>query len=129
MGNSGNGECMLVKLKEVHFLNAPFFMDKLMMLLKPFMKKALLDIIRIHQRDTNTLEKFVEKSSLPKDDGGEYKSRNTLKEEQIRRIEDNLDFFKNESQRRVNEALRQGKKASIEEIFGLQGSFKKLDID
>ncbi|XP_038217508.1 clavesin-2-like isoform X1 [Zerene cesonia] len=72
-------ECMLVKLKEVHFLNAPYFMDKLMMLLKPFMKKALLDIIRIHQRDTTTLEQFVKKSSLPKDEGGEYLSRSTLK--------------------------------------------------
>ncbi|CAK1541384.1 unnamed protein product [Leptosia nina] len=122
-------ECMLVRLKEVHFLNAPSFMDKLMMLLKPFMKKELLDILRIHQRDSSTLKAFVDKDSLPKEAGGQFESVSKLKEEQFHRIEDNLDLFTEESKKRVDEALRPGKKTTIEDIFGIQGSFKKLDID
>ncbi|CAF4886691.1 unnamed protein product [Pieris macdunnoughi] len=122
-------ESMLVKLKEVHFLNATSLIDKLMMLIKPFMKKELLDILRIHQRDSDTLDPFVYSHSLPKEDGGDFKSRNILKEEQLRRIEANLEFFEKESKKRVDESVRPGKKTTIEDVFGIQGSFKKLDID
>lgn len=122
-------ECMLIKLKEVHFLNAPPFMDKLMMLLKPFMKKALLDIICIHERGSQTLYKYVPLKSLPKEFGGEYKDHVTLRDEIIRRIEANKQFFKEENLRRVNETLRPGGKKTVEDLFGIQGSFKKLDID
>lgn len=58
---------MLVKLKAVHFLNAPSFMDKLMMMLKPFMKKQLLDMLFIHQIGSNTLDKFIDKDVIPKE--------------------------------------------------------------
>lgn len=70
---------MLVKLKEVHFLNAPYFMDKLMMLLKPFMKKALLDIIHIHQPGTQEIYDYVPKKAFPKENGGEYKDYNSAR--------------------------------------------------
>ncbi|XP_072934698.1 clavesin-2-like [Epargyreus clarus] len=123
-------ECMLIRLKEVHFLNAPSFMDKLMMMLRPFMKKELLDIIHIHQIGSDTLEKFVPKKALPKESGGEEKDWISLRNESLQLLEDNPEYFKRENLRRVNEALRVGgKPANIENLFGIQGSFKKLDID
>lgn len=72
-------EALLVNLKAVHFLNAPSFMDKLMMMLKPFMKKALMDMLHIHQVGANTLDQFIDRKALPKEAGGEYKDYNTLK--------------------------------------------------
>ncbi|XP_050672065.1 clavesin-2-like [Leptidea sinapis] len=125
-------ECMLVRLKEVHFINAPSFMDKLMMLLKPFLKKFLLDMIHIHQRDSDTFYQFVNKSALLKEDGGQYKGRDILREEQRRRIEDNLEYYAHENRQRVVEAARPGGQGSLplpDHLFGTEGSFKKLDID
>ncbi|XP_023950590.2 clavesin-1 [Bicyclus anynana] len=123
-------ECMLVRLKEVHFINAPSFMDKLMMLLKPFMKKALLDIIHIHEAESPVLYNYIPKEAFPKELGGDYKTKKELKDEIQQWVEDNKQFYKEENRRRVNESLRpNGQKATIEEIFGIQGSFKKLDID
>ncbi|CAG4967945.1 unnamed protein product [Parnassius apollo] len=122
-------ECMLVRLKGVHFLNAPFFMDKLMMLLKPFMKKDLLDILHIHQPNSEKLYEYIPKKAFPKEEGGEHKDHKTLRDEMIQRLKVNKQFFKDESLRRVNEALRPGGKATVEDLFGIQGSFKKLDID
>ncbi|XP_046964072.1 clavesin-1-like [Vanessa cardui] len=123
-------ECMLVKLKEVHFLNAPSFMDKVMMLLRPFMKKALLDMIKIHEVGSDTLYQYVPKKALPKESGGEYKDMLTLRDEAIRRLTANKDFIKDDNRRRVNESVRPGGKVkTVEDLFGIQGSFKKLDID
>ncbi|CAH0402600.1 unnamed protein product [Chilo suppressalis] len=122
-------ECMLVKLKGVHFLNAPYFMDKLMMLLKPFLKKELLDTIYIHQVNSNTLYDHISKEALPKEEGGTYKDHATIREELIQRLKSNAGLIREENKKRVNEALRPGKAKTVEDIFGIQGSFKKLDID
>ncbi|XP_013147062.1 PREDICTED: clavesin-1-like [Papilio polytes] len=122
-------EAMLIRLKGVHFLNAPYFMDKVMMLIKPFIKKALMDIIHIHQPKSEELYDFVPKKAFPKEEGGEHKDHNTMRDETIDLLKTNTQFFKEESLRRVNEALRAGGKKTVEDLFGIQGSFKKLDID
>lgn len=70
---------MLVRLKEVHFLNAPPFMDKLMMLLRPFMKKELMDMITIHETGSKKIFNYVPLKAFPKEFGGEYKDRITLR--------------------------------------------------
>ncbi|XP_073948723.1 alpha-tocopherol transfer protein-like [Choristoneura fumiferana] len=122
-------EVMLVKLKGVHFLNAPGFMDKLLLMLRPFLKKDLLDMLYIHQRDSSSTYDHIPKKAFPKNCGGEYKDFETIKEELIVRLQSNPTFFRDENRRRVNETLRKGKKATVEDLFGIQGSFKKLDID
>ncbi|KAL4719294.1 hypothetical protein ACJJTC_005167 [Scirpophaga incertulas] len=122
-------ECMLVCLKGVHFLNAPSFMDKLMMMLKPFLKKELLEMLHIHQVNSNTMDEFLPKKAFPKEEGGEYKDHATIRDETIKRFKANAEWIKEENKRRVNEALRPGKAKTVEDLFGIQGSFKKLDID
>ena len=67
-------EALLLKIKSLHFLNAPSFMDKLMMILRPFLKKELLDMLSIHQIGAKTLEKYMPMEGLPKGAGGQYKS-------------------------------------------------------
>lgn len=123
-------ECMLLKLKGIHFINAPYFMDKLVTVLKPFLKKELLDMLQIHQVGSDSIYKIIPKASFPKEDGGEYKDYNTIRDELIHRLRVNHEFIRDENKRRVNESLRKGAKPSnVEEKFGIQGSFKKLDID
>ncbi|XP_075983843.1 clavesin-1-like [Anticarsia gemmatalis] len=123
-------ECMLTKLKGLHFLSAPYFMDKLMMLLKPFLTKQLMDMLHIHQVGSDSIYSIVPKEAFPKEEGGSYKDHNTIRDELIHRMQANSTFLREENRRRVNEALRPGGKPSqVEKEFGMQGSFKKLDID
>ncbi|KAJ0172871.1 hypothetical protein K1T71_011047 [Dendrolimus kikuchii] len=123
-------EALLVKLKGLHFINAPSFMDRLMMLLRPFMKKELMDMLVIHQTGSKTIDKYLPMEALPKEAGGQYKTFDTLRTEIIEIVRANSDFFVEEHKKRVVESLRPGKPKTITDIFGgIEGSFKKLDID
>lgn len=70
---------MLVRLKGLHFLNAPSFMDRLMMLLRPFMKKELMEMLKIHQVGATTLEETIPIDALPKEAGGKSNSFQEIK--------------------------------------------------
>ncbi|CAH0714068.1 unnamed protein product, partial [Brenthis ino] len=123
-------EAMLVKLKGLHFMNATAIMNRLLLIIKPFMKKELIQMLFIHPLGATTLEKFVPLKALPKDAGGEYKTYEEVKNEWIDKMKANSDFFFNENKKRVAESLRPGKPKTIANIFGgVEGSFKKLDID
>ncbi|KAG6448418.1 hypothetical protein O3G_MSEX005498 [Manduca sexta] len=123
-------EAMLVKFKGMHFLNAPPFMDKLMMLIRQFMKKELLEVVRIHQIGSDSLDAYFPIQGLPKDAGGQYKSYAECKEEVILKMRANKHYFEEENKKRLSESLRPGKPKTITDIFGgIEGSFKKLEID
>ncbi|XP_055528172.1 alpha-tocopherol transfer protein-like [Wyeomyia smithii] len=71
-------EALPIRLKGVHLINVVPFIDTIMMMIKPFLKKELLDIFHIHQKE-ETLYPFVAKQLLPKDYGGQASSRTDLK--------------------------------------------------
>ncbi|XP_023941075.1 clavesin-1 [Bicyclus anynana] len=123
-------EAILIRLKGVHFLNAPSFVDRLMMIIRPFIKKELMNMVCIHSAGSNTIEKIIPIEALPKECGGKYKSYETAKKEAIELLLANKEYFENENKKRVVESLRPGKPKTITDIFGgIEGSFKKLDID
>ncbi|XP_052739217.1 clavesin-1 [Bicyclus anynana] len=123
-------EAILVKLKGLHFTNAPSFIDKLLLMMKPFMKKALMDSLFIHTTGSKTLEKYIPIEALPKESGGQYKTFQEIKDDVLEKLRDYKEYFENENKRRVTESLRPGKPKTISDIFGgVEGSFKKLEID
>ncbi|XP_022129820.1 retinaldehyde-binding protein 1 [Pieris rapae] len=123
-------ETMLVRLKGMHFVNAPSWVDKLLMMMKPFMKKELMEMLRVHTTGSNTLQQWIPIEGLPKDSGGNYKTILECKDDVLNKLMANKAFFENENNKRVTEALRKGKAKTISDIFGgIEGSFKKLDID
>lgn len=69
-------EGLPVRLKGFYFINAVSFMDKIMTLIKPFMKKELLQMLHICPRseDMSEFYKLVPKDCLPSDLGGKAES-------------------------------------------------------
>lgn len=69
-------EGLPVRLKGFYFINAVSFMDKVMTLIKPFMKKELLQMLHIFPRsaDLTNFYKIVPKQCLPCDLGGNAES-------------------------------------------------------
>ncbi|XP_072934703.1 clavesin-1-like [Epargyreus clarus] len=124
-------EAMIVKLKGFHFMNAPSFMDKFLMLMKPFTKKQLMDMLGVYEPGNKALESVIPLEALPSETSGKSnQSYQECKEDVLAMLQAGEAYLKNESLKRVTESLRPGKPKNISDIFsGVEGSFKKLDID
>lgn len=122
-------EGLPVRLKGFHFMNITPVMDVILNMMKPFMKKELMDMLHTHT-NLETLSKFIPIEALPNESGGKAGPIMQLHDNSIKALEANRDYFIVEEQtKRVNESLRPGKGKTASDIFGVEGTFKKLDID
>lgn len=121
-------EALPVRLKGLHFMNIMPVMDVILNMMKPFMKKELLDMLHTHST-LDTLKKFIPIDILPNEAGGKAGPLMQINEKTVKELEANRDWFIQEETRRVNESLRPGKGKTATDLFGVEGTFKKLDID
>ncbi|XP_012529320.1 alpha-tocopherol transfer protein-like [Monomorium pharaonis] len=122
-------EAAPLRLKGIHLINSPPAMEMLMNIIKPFMKKELIDLIHFHS-SFESISKYIPVDALPNEVGGKGGCTQELAEIQVKRFKDYREWFLlDETTRRVNEALRINKSKSASDLFGVEGSFKKLDID
>ncbi|XP_017855598.1 PREDICTED: alpha-tocopherol transfer protein-like [Drosophila arizonae] len=122
-------EAAAIRLIGFHFINIVPFMDKIMALMNPFMKKELTSILYLHN-DINEFFKFVPREMMPKDYGGQFEETKVARELYYNKlIDDRKQMLEFETRHQVNEKLRPGKPKNASDLFGIAGNFKKLDID
>ncbi|KYQ49139.1 Alpha-tocopherol transfer protein-like protein [Trachymyrmex zeteki] len=122
-------EAAPVRLKAFHVLNTIPIVDTLMNLIKPFLKKELMNLLHFHS-SMETVKKFLPIEALPNEFGGKAGPIEEIAIKHIKLLEEFRDWFQyDEVYRRVNESLRVGKCESTENLFGVDGSFKKLELD
>ncbi|XP_014214645.1 alpha-tocopherol transfer protein-like [Copidosoma floridanum] len=122
-------EAIPLRLKAMHFLNTTPVMDFILGLMKPFLKKELMEVLYLHQ-NTESLSKHVPIDMLPNETGGKAGLIKNLYAKVLKDVEDHREYFiEEESVMRVDESKRPGKPKSASDVFGVEGSFKKLDID
>lgn len=122
-------EGLPVRLKGFHFMNASPVIDTILNMMRPFMKKQLMDMFHMHTTN-DTLAKFIPLEILPNEAGGQAGPIQELHNKQVKKLTDNVAVFQeDEANHRVNESLRPGKAKTVTDLFGVEGSFKKLEID
>ncbi|KAI8442109.1 hypothetical protein MSG28_005735 [Choristoneura fumiferana] len=118
-----------IKVKGIHLLNAPSFVDKFVFLLKQGMKQKVAERIHVHSTYED-LHEQVPKEILPKDYGGDAPSvekldaawTDLLSSEEAQRMIKDLDKIVSDESRRTSSKFN-------EEYLGIPGSFRKLDFD
>lgn len=111
----------------LHCVNAPLFMDVFLTLFKMMLKPKLMSKIVIHN-SLEDLHKSVDPAYLPSCFGGSLQSAKHYNEKLKTVILDQKDeILKNLSQV-SNEALR-SEMSPANQMFGVAGSFKKINID
>ncbi|XP_055904375.1 alpha-tocopherol transfer protein-like [Eupeodes corollae] len=117
-----------LRIKGVHLVNMCKEAAYIVNAVKNFMPKSIKNRFMIHSSMESVYE-HIPKKYLPTDYGGENGSlENTILhwEKVFLRYKD---FFEEDVKYGVNEKLRIGEKRSNESIFGLEGSFRKLEVD
>lgn len=105
-------------------------MDKVLALMKPFMKKELMDAMHLHSTMDTFLDKHVPKALMPNEYGGSAGTIKEIQEKAYQQLKENGAFFDDEeTNKRVNEKLRPGKPKSESDLFGIDGNFKQLNFD
>lgn len=116
-----------IKIKSIHVIRTNSFLDKVLFLMKPFMKKELWDMLNFHS-DLETFYKAVPKKIMTKELSGlnQY-TRKELNEFTTKRIEAFNDDIAADLQLRINEEKRPNDERQPNQC--ITASFKKLDID
>ncbi|XP_046979458.1 alpha-tocopherol transfer protein-like [Schistocerca americana] len=99
-------EGLPVRLKAIHIVNVIPVIDKIMLLIKPFMKKELYSMIHFHKTADNydALYEHLPRECLPSDFGGQLASLNELQEQNIERLRALVPFFKEDENMRLNKS-------------------------
>ncbi|XP_011705754.1 PREDICTED: alpha-tocopherol transfer protein-like, partial [Wasmannia auropunctata] len=99
-------------IKEVHVINAPTVIELVMNMIKPFMKKELLDVMHFYSSLEN-VSKYISVDKLPNESGGKAGPIRELAEIQMKKVEKYREWFLlDERTRRVDETKRIGKSKS-----------------
>ena len=85
--------------------------------------------MQIHGSKWEELYKTVPQKYLPKEYGGENGSIPELTQHWIDKINSYREHFKEDAKFGTDEKLRPGKPIDFDSIFGMEGSFRKLDVD
>jgi len=122
-------EGMPVRLKAIHILNTQPVIDKIMMLIKPFMKKELTQLIHFHrENEVEAVHEVLPPKCLPSDFGGELASCEKLHEDYCQWMHKLQSHFKVEEEYRVDEKKRLNRKGSKKHMDP-EPDLRNLEID
>lgn len=119
-----------IRLKAFHNINTPSYFEIVFNIIKMFASKKLLQRVFFYKNDNNVvLEKYLGVSMIPQEYGGEGPSLDKTAADWRSKMESYRDWFINDSVYGTDESKRPGKPITEADVFGLEGSFRKLNID
>ncbi|KAH8336972.1 hypothetical protein KR059_009709, partial [Drosophila kikkawai] len=118
------------RLKGVHLINCPKEGVALLNLAKSLMPSKLQQRVSFHvYKNLEQLSQVIPIEYLPEEYGGSNGRIADIQAEAEKQLLSYKEYFAEDSQYGVDERLRPGKRVNADSIFGVEGSFRKLDID
>jgi len=116
--------------KALHFLNLPPVMESIYKLFDSFQKEKMRKRNHIHPKgDMTKVIEDLGKEVLPIEYGGTGPSVADLTQYWIQKMEDRREWLMEQTKYKTQEDKRPGKPKLHSDIFGIEGSFRKLEID
>ncbi|XP_062127774.1 uncharacterized protein LOC133840129 [Drosophila sulfurigaster albostrigata] len=122
-------EALPMRTKGTHFINTPGNFDKVFNMFKPMMSKKQQDRLYVHGTNIEKLYEQIPQKYLPVEYGGENGSIEELVKEWEERILAYRNYWVEEQNYGTDERLRPGKPVDFESLFGMEGSFRQLNVD
>ncbi|KAL9914257.1 alpha-tocopherol transfer protein-like isoform 1-T3 [Glossina fuscipes fuscipes] len=121
-------ESMPLRMKAIHNINAPKIYDTVYQIFLPMLPQKQQNRVFFHS-SLESLSQGVPLKYLPKDIGGENGSIAEIIDEWDKKLDKYQDYFSKRTQWGVDEKLRLGEAKDYNSMFGVEGSFKKLEVD
>lgn len=122
-------EALPMRTKGTHFINTPGGFDKIFNMFKPMMSKKQQSRLYVHGTNFESLYQQIPQKYLPVEYGGENGSYTELIKEWEDRILAYRNYWVEEENYGTDESLRPGKPVDFESLFGMEGSFRQLNVD
>ncbi|XP_073813189.1 alpha-tocopherol transfer protein-like [Musca autumnalis] len=117
-----------LRIKSLCFVNIPSMAHSFFKMLLPLFSEKLRQRIFLFA-NLEELQQHIPRKYLPEYYGGE----NGTMEEHIKALESKFDeyrdFFKENAKYGTDESLRCGETSDVDNLFGVGGSFRKLEVD
>uniref|UniRef100_A0A1B6LA26 CRAL-TRIO domain-containing protein n=1 Tax=Graphocephala atropunctata TaxID=36148 RepID=A0A1B6LA26_9HEMI len=122
-------EALPLRVKAAFLVNAPPFLDTILNIFKPILTEKMKNRIQfVHNYDE--LYKYIPQRILPSDYGGDGPSNEESSRAWQKTVESMRDFLIEDSKRMTDESKRpSGSTNDCGQIFGIHGTFNKLNID
>uniref|UniRef100_A0A0K8TNI0 Putative phosphatidylinositol transfer protein sec14 n=1 Tax=Tabanus bromius TaxID=304241 RepID=A0A0K8TNI0_TABBR len=118
-----------LRQKGTHYINTTHGFETLLNIFLSFVNEKTKKRILVHGKDMESLYKHVPKKLLPSEYGGEAGPIQDIIDYWENKVMSYRDYFLEEEEYGVNEKLRPGKPRNAEDLFGVDGTFRKLNID
>ncbi|CAD7012620.1 unnamed protein product [Ceratitis capitata] len=122
-------EALPFRPKNTHFIYIPSGFETFFNILKPMLSKKQQKRLSLHGNKLDGIYEHIPLKYLPKEYGGENGSIEECIVELNKKLDEYRDYFKANAQYGTNEKLRPGKPIDFDHLCGVQGSFRKLEVD
>ncbi|KAF5298323.1 hypothetical protein FQA39_LY11807 [Lamprigera yunnana] len=116
------------RVKAYYITNCPSYLEIVYNIAKSFTKIKITQRMSVLSDITDLYDKLPQ-NMLPKEFGGENGSLDTIKIEWKKKIESYRDWFLENKDYKSNELFRYGEPKTTENVFGIEGSFRKMQFD
>ncbi|XP_075992120.1 alpha-tocopherol transfer protein-like [Anticarsia gemmatalis] len=119
-----------VRMKINHILNTPVGFETAYTIFKSFLGEKLKKRIKVHNKNYSDMYKTIPKNILPVEYGGTDGGLQELTDHWKAKVESYRDWFLQQEEARSDESKRSdGIPKNSATLFGIEGSFRKLEVD
>jgi len=122
-------DAMPMRMKGIHYVKTPAIFDVIFQMAKAFMKSKFLERTHFHGSKLESLHAEIPPQYLPTEYGGTAGDISKFIAETEKAIMELREYFIEEEQYKVDESKRPGKPKTQADLFGIDGTFRKLTID
>lgn len=116
------------RISGLHILNASSAVEILLSMFKPLLPSKLKDKILVHT-DTSDIFNIIPKNCLPSEIGGTGPCGSKSADAFAGALRDESNYIIKRNELASNEDLRIGDRPNQNNLFGIQGTFKQINID
>ncbi|XP_064555505.1 alpha-tocopherol transfer protein isoform X2 [Drosophila montana] len=125
-----------VRLREVHVLNCPSYLDKVLTVVKPFIKSEVFKLIHFHLPNADTPYKHFPRAMLPEEYGGGAGKMSHLKQQWVHLLQQHREYLMDADNWQLNKCKKGVTSSSSSSSSSGSGvcntlthSLKTLEID